>query len=77
MSKSKDFELGYSPDVTRPAPDSKFVKDRLIRIETRLVKYQESNVMQMDELTQTICNLTEVMQEVIYKLSEVLPDAEE
>jgi len=60
----------------RPAEVPKLVKDRLIRIETRLVKYQESNVVAIDDLTNAVDQLAGAMQEVIYLLQEAADNAD-
>lgn len=66
-----DFKL----DPAQHVP--KLVKDRLIRIETRLVKYQEGNVLAINELTESVEDLCRAMQEVIHIISEGAENAEE
>ena len=70
MSDKDAFEFVASQQVP------KLVKDRLIRIETRLVKYQEANVVAIDELSEAVDNLCGVVQEVIYILTEAATNAE-
>lgn len=49
----------------------KFVKDRLIRIETRLVKYQESNVVIMDAVIKSIDSLASTIEQLIVEVEEL------
>lgn len=53
----------------------KFVKDRLIRIETRLVKYQESNVVLMDAMVAAISTLSHTVEKLIAEV-ELLTEPE-
>lgn len=53
----------------------KFVKDRLIRIETRLVKYQESNVVLMDAMVAAISVLSHSVEKLIAEV-ELLTEPE-
>lgn len=52
------------------------LKERLIRIETRLVKYQEQNVMQMDRLVRVTEHLLNILTEIVEAAKE-RDDAEE
>jgi hypothetical protein len=54
----------------------KLVKDRLIRIETRLVKYQEGNVLAIEELSTAIDDLAGAMHEIIDILTEESTNAQ-
>jgi hypothetical protein len=49
----------------------KFVKDRLIRIETRLVKYQESNVVIMDAVIKSIDSLANTLEKLIIEVEDL------
>jgi hypothetical protein len=65
--------------MNRDDPDyvvtPKFVKDRLIRIETRLVKYQESNVVLMDAMVAAISTLSHSVEKLIAEV-ELLTEPE-
>lgn len=56
----------HTPDPNRPDGE----RERLVRIETRLVKYQEHNVQQMDQMIESVDKLGTALQQVVEKLSE-------
>lgn len=58
------------PNEFQTAPVPPLVKDRLIRIETRLVKYQEANVLAIDQMSEAVEELCGAVQEVIHILTE-------
>ena len=62
-----DDELGFVDD-TPIAKETMLA--RLVRMETRMVKYQESNAVQMRELMDVVDELSLAMQEVVDLLQE-------
>ena len=57
-----------SRDSDRPDGDA----ERLVRIETRLVQYQQTNALAMEEVVKTLAKLTAASAELTELLKEVI-----